>query len=424
MVKVLVIADDFTGANDTGALLRQKGFRTFSTCQSEVSQEVWDAYDAVCMNTDSRSADMWEAKARVYRAAERCGQEDMLISKRIDSTLRGNIGKEIEGILEAVPDGWKAVVVPVCPRAGRICVGGRVLVHGVPLSKSDAARDPRTPVTVSKVADIIRRQTERSVTCISLECVHQKSAAVAKRLKEIKSSIVVIDGADMEDIREIALGCVESGIPMVCVDPGDFTLETASLRYKKDEWKKRTLLVVGSMSQMAREQLDYMKRCKEICLYPIDVEHLLKEPEAESERAKDFLTRKGIGDKKLCITTAYSKRIAVESDSKDGRGIAERIADALAKLAVELIEVTSLQIEMIFLSGGDVAQAFAERAGVEGVEPLGELSPLAVYGIIVGGFLAGMKILTKGGMIGEKDTVHQMLSCVEIINQMKQQEGK
>lgn len=425
MVKVLVIADDFTGANDTGALLRQKGLRTFSTYRDEISEEIRNTYEAVCLSTDSRSMDQWDARACVRRVAESYREEGVLISKRIDSTLRGNIGKEIEGVLDAVPAGWKAVVVPVSPRAGRVCVDGCILVHGVPLAESDAARDPRTPVGESKAADIIRRQTERTVGHISLECVHRKSEAIAGKLRELETPIIVVDAVDMNDIREIARGCVESGIDMICVDPGDFTLEMVSLGSRNSREKNRkNLLVVGSLSPAAREQLDYMKECGDICLYQIDLGILLGESDREMEKAKQFLMKEGAGEKNLCITTAYSERISVKSDSESGKAFAERIADAIAKLALALKSEEGLQIGLVYLSGGDIAKAFAGKAGVEGVEPLGELSPLAVYGTMVGGAVAGMKVLTKGGMIGGKDTLHKMLSCVEIINAINQQEGK
>ena len=423
MLEVLVIADDFTGANDTGALLREKGFRTFSTHRDEISREIRDHYEAVCLSTDSRSMDPSEAGKRVYQAAERYREEGTLISKRIDSTLRGNIGKEIEGVLEAVPEGWKAVVVPVSPRAGRICVGGYILVHGVPLSKSGAAMDPRTPVRQEKAADIIRKQTKIDVGCIPLECVHQKADAVAERLRKTDSPIVVADAADMDDIKEIARGCAESGLPVICVDPGDFTVEMARLKYKLDgEAVKRNLLVVGSLSKQAREQLDYMKERRDICLYRIDLENLLLDSSAETERVRAFFLGEGGRDTNLCITTAYSKRIAVESDSEEGRAMAERIADALAEMALGLLGLKALSIGLIYLSGGDVAMAFAERAGMEGIEPLGEMSPLAVYGTIIGGMASEMHILTKGGMIGEPDTVYKMLSGLRMMNQINEEE--
>ena len=46
MAEVLVIADDFTGANDTGALLRQRGFSTFSSFRDELPDGAWNRYEA------------------------------------------------------------------------------------------------------------------------------------------------------------------------------------------------------------------------------------------------------------------------------------------------------------------------------------------------------------------------------------------
>ena len=440
MAEVLVIADDFTGANDTGALLRQRGFSTFSSFRDELPDGAWNRYEAVCINTDSRSEEGQEAKARVYQAAVRClgeaahkwngettleqdGKTGVLVSKRIDSTLRGNIGKEIEGILEAVPRDWKAVVVPAGPRAGRICVGGYVLVEGIPLEKSGAARDPRIPVTESRAVDIIRKQTERQVDWISLEEVHRGAGEVAGRLRDSECSVVVVDAADMDDIRTIARGCVESGVAYVCVDPGDFTLETASLRFAgSGEDGRKNLLVVGSLSETSREQLDFLKENGDVCLYPVDIERLLREPAEEMCRVNRYFREEGAGHENLCITTAYSKRFHVASDSGEGRRTAELIAEAVAGLALGLVKQRETKFELIYLSGGDIAKAFAGLAGMEGVEPQGEISPLAVYGYAAGGEVSGMKILTKGGMIGDRETLHKMLSCVKMINQISVQE--
>lgn len=423
MVKVFVIADDFTGANDTGALFSQRGFTTFSCFEDQVSDAVLDQYEVVCVNTDSRSMAPGEAKERVYRAAGRRVWNDTLISKRIDTTLRGNVGKEIDGVLKALPEGWKAVVVPAGPRAGRICVGGYVMVGGVLLENSGAASDPRTPVTESRAVDIIKKQTDREIQWISLKEVRQGSKVIADRIRETGCSIVVADAAELADIREIAKGCVESGCPVVCVDPGDLTLETAALRFqKKVEKPKHNLLVVGSLSAAAREQLDFLKERQEVCLYSLDVERLLREPDQEEQRIKQFFREQGTRDQNLCVTTAYSKRLPVVSDSENGRKAAGQIADAMANLALKLAVWEEIETELIYLSGGDIAKAFASQAGMDGMEPLGELSPLAVYGTAAGGIVSGRKILTKGGMIGEKDTLYKMLSCVNMMNQIIMQE--
>ena len=114
--------------------------------------------------------------------------------------------------------------------------------------------------------------------------------------------------------------------------------------------------------------------------------------------------------------------IGVASDSGEGRRTAELIAEAVAGLALGLVKQRETKFELIYLSGGDIAKAFAGLAGMEGVEPQGEISPLAVYGYAAGGEVSGMKILTKGGMIGDRETLHKMLSCVKMINQISVQE--
>lgn len=423
MIKVFVIADDFTGANDTGALFRQRGFKTFSSFEERVSEDVMNQYEVVCINTDSRSMAPDKAKECVYRAAGMKMWKNTLISKRIDTTLRGNVGKEIDGVLDALPAGWKAVVVPAGPRAGRICVGGYVMVNGVPLENSGVAKDPRTPVRESKVAEIIKKQTNRQIDWISLEEVRQGSQVIGDRIRTSEGSIVVVDAADLTDIREIARGCVESGCPIVCVDPGDFTLETAVLQFEKELRSPRhNLLVVGSLSATARKQLDFLKESQVVCLYSLDAEQLLFESDKEEERVKQFFTEQGSSYQNLCVTTAYSKRLSVSSDSEEGRRSAGKIADKLAKIALELALWEEMDMELVYLSGGDIAKAFASRAGMDGIEPLGELSPLAVYGTAAGGVMSGRKILTKGGMIGEQDTLYKMLSCINMINQITRQE--
>ena len=139
MSKVLVVADDMTGANDTGALFSKNGFPAATVIRPEISRRLREEKMVLCISTDTRAAEPEHAREAVRKAAELYWDSGMLICKRIDSTLRGNVGSEIDGMLDALPEGWRAAVVPSCPGAGRICVGGHVLVHGVALDRSGAA---------------------------------------------------------------------------------------------------------------------------------------------------------------------------------------------------------------------------------------------------------------------------------------------
>lgn len=66
MMKMLVIADDFTGANDTGVQLAKKGARTevMLTPQQKPSRRT----DVLVINTDSRALSADQAGIAVTRA--------------------------------------------------------------------------------------------------------------------------------------------------------------------------------------------------------------------------------------------------------------------------------------------------------------------------------------------------------------------
>src|SRR4030095_1882768 len=75
-----------------------------------------------------------------------------------DSTLRGNLGAEIEAIMDVVkPD--CAIIAPAFPKYGRTTVDGVQHLHGRPLHETEFSTDPTAPV---KDADIARRLTEGS----------------------------------------------------------------------------------------------------------------------------------------------------------------------------------------------------------------------------------------------------------------------
>lgn len=89
--RYLIIADDFTGANDTGVQLRRRGFPTevlFSgkpVCQDK----------SVVIDTESRTVHPDHAYEIVSHALEQVDFSQFRhIIKKIDSTMRGNIAME------------------------------------------------------------------------------------------------------------------------------------------------------------------------------------------------------------------------------------------------------------------------------------------------------------------------------------------
>jgi len=61
-------------------------------------------------------------------------------------------------VLDAAGEGYRATVVPVYPKSGRICVGGYLLVNGTPLQLTEVAKDPKCPIRSSNVKELISSQ--------------------------------------------------------------------------------------------------------------------------------------------------------------------------------------------------------------------------------------------------------------------------
>ena len=102
MLEVAVIADDLTGAADTGIAFALAGVPTF-VAFGERNPPAGSR--VVAFDTDSRALAADAAAARASAAATRaCERGVRTIYKKIDSTLRGNVGAEAAAILRANPE--------------------------------------------------------------------------------------------------------------------------------------------------------------------------------------------------------------------------------------------------------------------------------------------------------------------------------
>ena len=104
MPNCIVIADDLTGANATGVLLKKSGFNTMTLLRNAmVETATLKECDCLVVPTNSRAIPRQEAYTRVRECLEALrANEVRLYAKRIDSTLRGNLGSETEAFLDVL----------------------------------------------------------------------------------------------------------------------------------------------------------------------------------------------------------------------------------------------------------------------------------------------------------------------------------
>ncbi|WP_338984321.1 four-carbon acid sugar kinase family protein [Fusobacterium nucleatum] len=422
MQKYIVIADDLTGSNATCSLFKKIGLRAASILklQGDTNYDV----DVISYSTASRGLDKEEAYKKVSEAIKILKNKDVLVyNKRIDSTLRGNIGTEINAMLDNLEDNRIAVVVPAYPDSGRIVVNKTMLVNGVLLENSDAGKDPKTPIKTSCVESLVQKDIKYSSTYFSLSDISQPIEEIAKKIQEAikKSRVLIFDAVNNEDIIKISKVIIQSDINIITVDPGPFTLYYSKELQKKNHLEKKILMVIGSVTTTTKKQIEYILQEEDIFLVKMRVEDFFEEESCskEIERVISFI-KKGIESYDLFLVTtspigdekkADLQKLA-ENLNTTVEKISKIIANTLTKTAVKILKEIQ-KFEGIYSSGGDITIALLEKLKAIGVEIREEVIPLAAYGRIIGGDFPNLKLVSKGGMVGDEKTIKLCLHKIK-----------
>lgn len=421
-MKIGIIADDLTGANATGVKLSKQGFSA-TTLTSFQTPPTLGAFNAVCVDTDSRYVQPDLAKARVQAALQNFQNwEADLICKRIDSTVRGNIGYEVDTILEALGEKSIAIVVASFPESGRITSGGYLLVNGVPLQTTDVAKDPINPLKQSFVPHIIQKQSKFPVVHIGLETVLLEVQQLIDSInKEILNGnrIIVLDAVTDDDIDCITAAMLKvNEYTLIPVDPGPLTAKYSKAILNQQSQNKKIVASIGSITPTAFKQIQYLLEKTDAYPYYIDANRLTHldekwdaEIEAISQEAVQFLDTHDV----LVMTTNSPHQdqlnlttIATEFETTEEH-LAKRIAAGIGMITMKVLQSTNYSVGGCFSSGGDITSSICTISNAEGIKLEEEVLPLVAYGKLMGGELDGLPIITKGGMAGEKDALYKSI---------------
>lgn len=430
---IAIIADDFTGANANGALLTAKGFSS-ATC---LSADTWDprnfsAYTAVAVNAESRLLSRDKARNAVYAAVMLfASAKPALLSKRVDSTLRGNVGAELEAALKGMDDAYghseaMAVLVPSYPSSGRICVGGYLIVHGVPLERSPIAKDAATPINNTSVLKIIAEQSAVKCGFVPLEKILCGPDSIIGAIMELKRSgcrVAVCDAVSDEDIAAIAQALAGVDFPLLAVDPGPFTAELAAVRVKapRAQYENRVFLSVGSTSELTRTQLEALRLAHPCHIVTVDVHKVLAGGDMQNKERQRVLKALGTHPAEatvlgICTAAEPEDVFSMEEMSKRlgfaPSAISQMINDFLSGITLEMLGQPEMRFGGLYASGGEVTVSTIRALGANGFTVRDQVLPLAVYGHVIGGKHPDMPMITKGGFVGDQNS---LVECVEYL---------
>jgi len=411
MSSVLVIGDDLTGANAAGAQYVACGLQAITVSSIASAKQAAPHTDVIVFNTESRHLSPPDAARHVNDAVSFLGADSKLIIKRIDTTLRGNLGSEVEALLVRFRslrpnDQSRVLMVPAFPASNRSTISGVQISDGLPVAEGPAGRDQLNPVRYSRIADELAIQTSCEISEVHLDAVRAGDTALIERMKSGSAStdILIVDAVTDDDLWVIAEAAIaitrQTGLRWLVVDSGPFgAIYATELGITRRSFRPGPVLVVaGSTSRQSNTQLDRL-------LATPGVRILTVEMGDDSQSVVDKLVSFGSAPVLGVRTTAPADEPGSEA--------------AVAMIGL-LSGVTRLAIERlrpigIYATGGDVSKAVLDVLGADGLQILGSVLPLAVIGLLFGGPNEGLCFCSKGGLIGDDEAA---VHCVDAIRQL------
>jgi len=339
-----VISDDLTGCGDVGLYFADYGLRTVVyasdfACPGKEAK-LNGNWDVLVVNTESRIDESGKAYGKV-RAVLRFFRKSGIkhIYKKIDSTLRGNIGPEVDALF----DGLKIERLPFCaafPRMGRTTKEGCHYVWGELVTRTEFAQDPRSRVNQAHIPTLLKG------TSRYYERVEVYDATSQNDLKNIA-----------REIKDYEAVCGAGGLAEELVKYWGKLRARRGVKSKSAISGPRPVLIIsGSAKSIAYEQIEELKEEEEeVLAVPIDFEqNRVKIPDWEN--AMHILV--------------YPKKSSYELDG-------ERVLKVLSRLTTELCQGGLFR--NLILIGGDTAFSICQGLGIDTFQIISSVFPGTAY---------------------------------------------
>jgi D-threonate/D-erythronate kinase len=422
MRHIAIIADDLTGASDSGVQFARKGLETQVIFNLEHFSTDIREMDAVVLDTDSRSVPKEVAFEKVTEAAVQVKQSGFKhVYKKMDSTLRGNLGTELDAVMDKIQVDF-AVVAPAFPKIGRTTLHGVHFLNGVPIDQTEIARDPKCPVKESNLIKLFTSQSKRKVDLIPLDILrsgHKQVLSQIKSLLQEQTEIIVFDAVTEEDMQQIAEMMAASDYRILWAGSAglaDYLPKALSFPFSSSKapalplTHKPVLLVAGSISKVTRSQVSTFNMNPQVTAVELNTIQIIASDKGSLQEIKrcrtELLTAISAGSDVSLYASSSPEQVKSSKAAGAERGfdpteVSNRIANVLGEIASGIMQEVELQ--GVILTGGDTAKAVCKHLGVSGIQLIKEIEPGIPLGKLVGN--APLWVVTKAGAFGNENSL-------------------
>lgn len=404
MAHLAIVADDLTGAADTGACFADAGLATVIP----LTEGSFPSADVLVLSTESRDMDRDAAARAVGETTTRLwsGPENARphwLYKKIDSALRGHPRDELLAAMAAC-GAARALVCPALPAEGRTTVGGRQHVGGVPLEESTFGGENTSSDLIATFAN----DRGLPVRLLDLPTLRTRSADAIGLLEAEPSGIIVADAETDDDLAILSQLAVTTRQRMLSGAAG-FARQLAPVLPLSNSTAAAVairrasgpiLVVAGSRHDATARQITALARAG-AAVVRLEQSHL-DEPARDVSDVVSAVEAALASGQSTVVTTAGLSPAAV-----DARSIAARLAEIASAAAIRNL------VGGMVLTGGDVAAAVCAALGATALRLGGEIYAGQPWGMLAGGDVPGLPVATKAGSFGRDDA---LLTCVSYLS--------
>lgn len=373
--RLLLIADDLTGANDVGAQFASRGIPTLvivDAAEAEAHDD--ESCQVVVVNTDSRHIEGREAGERVIRAY-RWGTEAGFTHfyKKTDSTLKGNVGSELDALRRAAR---RRVLpfVPAFPRLGRVTRDGRQHIAESPRENSDVSaifgKQSITPTRLIRLGDLGAQDGNAPIS-------KEEGRGVDRG-----GQLLIFDAATDDDLRRIGKWLRQQRLLDVVAGASGLAEQLPDLlsfaRHPTEalQLDAPLLVVNGSLNQVSRRQVECAAHAG-LAVVTLPTEELSSQdgPGSASEVVAEL--ERLAADGRDAIVQTRLDGLAKDADP----GLAQTISSNLAAVVGTVMQRSSYRV--LAVVGGDTLGALARRLGWRCFRPQLEIVPGVVASQVV-----------------------------------------
>lgn len=413
MIKLVVIADDLTGALDTGVQFTKKNLSVAVTPNINLDfEKEFSDMDIVVIDTESRHIPGKEAKEKVRAVISKFSKNKIqFFYKKTDSTLRGNIGSELEGFMEGLGIN-ELSFIPAFPSSKRTVKNGVLYVDNVKLEESSFAHDILNPIKDSYIPNILKKQTELKTGVINIDNLVSEQYP--------KTNIYLFDSENNRDMKRIGKELFKRDLLNYTAGNAGFAEFLAE--YIKSEntpqniliSDKRIFFVCGSVNIVSLEQ----------CKTAEEIGFLSKELKFKDIVSEEYLLSNNYFNDKEFINNGFETTETVLLKTSDSNNVIENalqyskennipiekltavIANNTGRLVTDIIKNKNLKNLIVF--GGDTLIGILKNIGIKYIVPVKEILSGVVFTKVILENNDFINIITKAGGFGDKNLIKEI----------------